>query len=311
MEYSFKELVNFCIKNKVEDYQNQPLAYLIKLLYIRKEKEKEKTLKKDYLRPLFKWTGSKNGEFTDFLKYLPKTWDTYVEMFAGGASLFFYLEPKKGVLNDVDGLLINFYSELAKGKAQNIVKFMEKTPKTKKQYDIIREELAENKLLPLKTAQYFYYLRKLAYKGMNKYEDGLFVVPFGKEETKNLDYSSLLNMKYVKLLKRTALCNESYEIIFKNYGNNEQNFIFMDPPYDSTFQNYGFFDFGKKHQENLAKLFKKAKAKCMIIINKTPLTSRLYHGFIKAEYEKVYRYRATSDDKKGKISSMHIVVCNY
>jgi DNA adenine methylase len=312
MEYSLKELVKFCEKEKVEDYENQPLAYLIKLLYTAKEKEKSKSLKANYLRPLFKWTGSKDGEFTDFLKYIPEKYTTYVEMFAGGASLFFYLEPARGVLNDIDEILINFYYNIKQGKLKEIAKFMEKTPKTKKQYDKIRTELAEKELSPLENAKYFYYLRKLSSKGMNKYEDGLFVVPYGEEEARNLDYSQLLSPKrYETLLKRTSLHNESYEAIFKEYGGTSKNFIFIDPPYDSTFQNYGFFDFTKKHQENLARMFKKTKAKCMIIINKTPLTSRLYHGFIKAQYEKVYRYRATSDDKKGKIGTIHLVVCNY
>ena len=102
---------------------------------------------------------------------------------------------------------------------------------------------------------------------------GKFNIPYGKYKTYN--YENLKNKDYEKLLKNTDIYNESFEHIFKNY-NNKNNFMFLDPPYDSEFTDYGYCKFGKDKHKTLAKCFKETKIKCLMIIGKTKLISELY-----------------------------------
>ena len=49
------------------------------------------------------------------------------------------------------------------------------------------------------------------------------------------------------LLKIVTKSSRSFEYIFENY-NNSENFMFLDPPYDSEFTDYGYCTFGKDEQ---------------------------------------------------------------
>ena len=64
------------------------------------------------LKPILKYNGGKSREIPLFEKYIPSTFDTYFEPFLGGGAVYFYLEPKKAVLNDVNARLINFYEDV-------------------------------------------------------------------------------------------------------------------------------------------------------------------------------------------------------
>lgn len=77
--------------------------------------------------PLIKWTGGKRDELKNFLHLIPE-FETYVEPFAGGAALFFHLEPAKGVLADVHPDLVALYRTMSAGKAGDIRAFMENHP---------------------------------------------------------------------------------------------------------------------------------------------------------------------------------------
>ena len=63
------------------------------------------------LKPLIKWPGGKAAEIDKILPHIPD-FERYIEPFAGGAALFFYLEPEKAVLNDTSKDLMEFYRML-------------------------------------------------------------------------------------------------------------------------------------------------------------------------------------------------------
>ena len=79
-------------------------------------------------------------------------------------------------------------------------------------------------------------------------KNGKFNIPFGKYKT--INYSDLKNNAYEMLLSRTEILNKGFEYIFENY-NDETNFMFLDPPYDSEFTDYGYCQFGKEEQLKL------------------------------------------------------------
>jgi len=129
---------------------------------------------------------------------------------------------------------------------------------------------------------------------------------------KELDEMNCDDVKkeYEKLLKRTEIFNKDFEYIFQNY-NNENNFMFLDPPYDSEFTDYGYCTFGKKEHEKLATCFKNTDIKCLMIIGKTPFIEELYHDYIVDEYDKKYRFKLHSGRIGDDINTKHLVIKNF
>ena len=53
------------------------------------------------MKPLVKYRGGKSKEIPHFVSYIPRFRGRYVEPFFGGGALFFHLEPKKAIINDI------------------------------------------------------------------------------------------------------------------------------------------------------------------------------------------------------------------
>lgn len=60
------------------------------------------------LKPLVKWPGGKSRLLKHIIPLIPQH-DRYIEPFLGGGALFFSLEPRKALLNDLSAELICFY----------------------------------------------------------------------------------------------------------------------------------------------------------------------------------------------------------
>jgi len=260
-----------------------------------------------HLKPLIKWSGGKGDEIKTFEKYFPREYDMYIEPFVGGGSVYFYLSPQKAVVNDVHKELVDLYRSVGNGYANNIYDFMQSNPNDEATYYRIRDHMQVN--TPIENAQRFYYQRKTCFRGMLRYNrDGKFNIPFGKY--KQINYSDLLNENYHTLLARTEILNQSYEYIFQNY-NNENNFMFLDPPYDSEFTDYGYCQFGKADQQKLAQHFKETKNKCLMIIGKTDFIVNLYKDYIVDEYDKQYKFKLYANRIGDEINTKHLVIKNY
>lgn len=259
-----------------------------------------------HLNPLVKWSGGKKDELDYILNHIPSSFDTYIEPFIGGGAVFFHLYPKKAVINDVHKDLIDFYLSIKNGLSNDIYDFMKEHPNNEETYYNIRSLSPKN---ILENAQKFYYLRKTCYRGMMRYnKKGEFNIPFGRY--KHCNYEELKNKEYEKLLQQTEIFNKSFEFIFENYDN-ENNFMFLDPPYDSQFTDYGYCSFGKEEQKKLAECFKKTNIKCLMVIGKTPLIEELYQDYIIEEYDKKYRFKLHSGRVGDEINTKHLIIKNF
>lgn len=268
-----------------------------------KEQKKDEHIN---LKPIVKWSGGKKDEIKNFQEHIPK-FDTYIEPFVGGGSVFFHLNPPKAVISDVHKELIDFYQSIKDGKLDDIYKFMEKHKNEEAVYYDVRNNMEVNNKLD--NAKRFYYLRKTCFRGMLRYnKSGKFNIPYGKYKTMN--FEDLKNKEYEKLLKNTQIHNDSFEVIFEKYDS-DKNFMFLDPPYDSEFTDYGYCSFGKEEHKKLAKCFKKTKIKCLMIIGKTEFISELYKDYIVSEYDKKYRFKIHSGRVGDEIDNKHLIIKNY
>ena len=259
------------------------------------------------LKPIIKWSGGKKDEIKLFEKYIPDDYQVYIEPFIGGGSVYFYLSPKKSVIADVHEELICFYKSIKEGNMDEIYKFMKEHPNEPEVYYNVRDKMEIKS--DLDRAKRFYYQRKTCFRGMLRYnKQGKFNIPFGRYKTCN--YEDLKNKNYETLLTNTDILNTGFEEIFSKY-NDEHNFMFLDPPYDSEFTDYGYCKFGKEEHIKLAECFKKTKNKCLMVIGKTDFIVDLYKDYIVDEYDKKYKFKIHSNRVGNEINTIHLVIKNY
>jgi len=259
------------------------------------------------MKPLIKWSGGKTKEIKEFSRFFPSSFSLYIEPFVGGGAVFFELSFNNNVINDIHTDLMNFYRQIKLGKAKDIYKLMKKYPNDEETYYFIRDEFEASN--DLEKAFKFYYLRKTCYRGMLRYnKEGKFNIPFGRY--KKINYEDILKKEYEELLKNTIIENTSFERIFEKY-NNSDNFVFLDPPYDSVFKNYGFGNFDRNKHLELFDYFTKTKNKCLLVIGFSDFIYDLYKDFVVYRYKKKYAFRLREGRIDDKIDNTHLIITNY
>ena len=284
------------------------------------------------LKPMIKYRGGKSKEIPTLIWQIPHFRGRYIEPFFGGGALFFYLEPQRAIINDINTALMMFYD----GVRNNYSKIREELDEIEQLYTINRAEFDKLKALHpkdrvedkneelyyhlrdqfngIKEKEYsdavlYYYINKTAYSGMIRYNaQGEFNVPFGRYKSLNTKSVTLLHSR---LLQRAELLNTDYSNVFNISDDND--FMFLDPPYDCIFSDYGNITyrddgFNENEHRRLAEDFKNLSCKTLMVIGKTPLTEELYHKYIQDEYEKNY---AVNIRNRFKSSATHIIVANY
>ena len=283
------------------------------------------------MNPMIKYRGGKSKEISHFISNMPENYNRYIEPFFGGGALYFYLEPQNAIINDVNTKLYSFYKQMQE-EYPSVRKQLDELQmvyeQNQKEYEGLKkkhpEERVENKNEALYykirdmfnhkieseylEAVVYFFINKTAYSGMIRYNaKGEYNVPFGRY--KNLN-TKLITDKHYELLKRTEIYNYDYSEIFNMAGNND--FIFLDPPYDCVFSDYGneaYRDgFGEDEHRRLANDFANLSCKSMLVIGKTALTEELYGKYIVEEYDKSYDVNIRN---RFKADAKHIIVTNY
>lgn len=282
------------------------------------------------MKPIIKYRGGKSKEINNFIEFIPNQYDRYIEPFAGGAALFFYLAPNAALINDINSRLVNFYLAVRENfdslKAEltrleltyrsnqmeyEQIKMKDKSRhvenKNEALYYLLRDMyngIIEKKYLD---ATLYYFINKTSYSGMLRFNSkGEFNVPFGRYKNFN---TQLVSEEHSELLKRTEITNEDYSEIFNRCTVND--FVFLDPPYDCIFTDYGNIEqngFTEDNHRRLAQDFRNLESRSLMVIGKTPLTEELYRPFIRAEYSKTY---AVNIRNRFKSESTHLVVTNF
>lgn len=162
----------------------------------------------------------------------------------------------------------------------------------------------------------FLFIRNFAYSGMFRYNsNGDFNVPYGgiaynnKNFSKKVEYLKTKELK--SLLDNTVIENLDFEDFFNQYIPENNDFVFLDPPYDSEFSTYAKNEFTKKDQVRLANyLIKKCKGKWMMIIKNTDFIFELYKnkGLNIQSFDKKYLVSFMNRNDKD---VEHLLITNY
>jgi len=283
------------------------------------------------MKPLVKYRGGKSKEIPQIEKHIPDFSGRYIEPFFGGGALFFYLEPKKAIINDINSKLMAFYngvksdfdnlrrelSEIEKTYKTNRKKFEElksQTPSERVEddnetlYYQIRDMFNDLVEKRYSDALLYFFINKTAYSGMIRYNaKGEFNVPYGRYANLN---TALVTKNHSDLLANAEIYNSDYKQIFEMAEEND--FMFLDPPYDCVFSDYGNAEhkdgFNERNHIELANNYKRLKCKALMVIGRTPLTEKLYGDMIVHEYGKSY---AVNIRNRFKASASHILISNY
>jgi DNA adenine methylase len=258
------------------------------------------------MKPLVKWGGGKSREIKYFDKYIP-SFDKYIEPFVGGGALYFYINHNDNVINDIHPELINLYQQIANDNGKKIYELMSKYDNTEDDYYYIRDKFKPSN--DIERAFVFFYLRKTCYRGMLRYnKKGHFNVPFGRYKTYN--YEILLDKQYNRILRNTIILNTDVSEVFDMF-NDTDNFVFLDPPYDSVFSNYGFCNYDKDKHIELYNKFITTNNKCLMVIGETDFIKQLYNDYIIDVFKKKYAFKIHSGRISDNINNNHLIICNY
>lgn len=256
--------------------------------------------------PLIKYSGGKRREIQYFKHWIPDKFNTYIEPFFGGGAVFFYLEPKKAIINDLNTNLMNFYNYFCNNRTE-LLDELSKLENTSDTYYRIRD-MYNNKIpKQYSDASIFYYINKTCFSGMIRYNNkNEFNVPFG--HYKKVNFSSNLTTEAAELLKNCDMYNVDFEHIFKKAQ--KDDFIFLDPPYMSTFQNYNPDGFSEYDHRRLFECFEKTQAKCLLVISELGIIRELYSKYIKSEYTKTYSINIKNRMLQSNTVT-HLIITNY
>ena len=107
----------------------------------------------------------------------------------------------------------------------------------------------------------------------------------------------------------TRIYCRDFEAFLQEVRPTANDFMFLDPPYDTEFSDYEGTAFTRLDQARLALALSKTKAKFLLIIKDTPFINGLYsQGFHVTSFDKSYTYNVRSrNDRKAE----HLIVTNY
>jgi len=208
-------------------------------------------------KPFLKWAGGKTQMLSDIQKYIPPSYNNYIEPFIGAGAVFFHLAPKSAVISDMNEELIIAYKVL-KDYPQELIEEL-RNHINDEQYFYHMRSLNPILLTYIQRASRLIYLNKTCFNGLYRVnKKGQFNTPFGKRNNPNIcDEETLLRAS--EILKGKNIVNQDFQIVLQQYAQ-PYDLIFIDPPYEpvseyADFKRYTKDFFSKEDQIRLKQEF--------------------------------------------------------
>lgn len=299
------------------------------------------------LKPPLKYRGGKSRELNQILPFVPTDAGQldisgrYVEPFLGGGALYFALAPHRALVNDINRPLMLFYADLR----DNYERMSRELSELEALYASQREDFQARKaaaggarvhddnddlyyrlrdefnsaLHRIRQGEaagsapssylfgtLYYFINKTAYSGMIRYNKrGEYNVPYGRYKSFT---AKNITAAHSDLLARSDIVCGSYTDVFAQLR--ADDFMFLDPPYDSVFHDYGNADsvFDEAAHRRLAAALADVPCRWTMAISLTPLTEELYGDRVKVRYSKNYSVNIRN---RFKSQADHIIVTNW
>ena len=162
----------------------------------------------------------------------------------------------------------------------------------------------------------YYFIREFCYASMFRYnKDWHFNIPYwwiaynNKDFRKKVEY--LLFDEVSKGFENTEICNVDFEKLLNNKVINKDDFVFLDPPYDTEFDDYHWDKFTKEDQKRLANCLYDLKWKFLLVIKNTNFIMSLYKDKPGIKIESFEKKYAVSIKWRNDQNVEHLIIYNY
>lgn len=251
--------------------------------------------------PIIPWIGGKR-RLADRLIPLFPPHECYVELFCGGAALYF-LRPVPApceILNDVNGELINLYRVVQHHLEEFVRQF--KWALTSRQVFKWLQDTKPETLTDIQRAARFYYLQHHAFGG--RVESQSFGTATTAPAINLLRIEESLSAAHLRLANGTTVENLPWADCLARYDR-AHTFFYADPPYWQT-EGYGVpFPFAE--YQALASTMRTIKGRMMVSINDHPQIREAFDGLVMHALEITYSV-GTADSRRA---SRELVITNW
>ncbi len=273
--------------------------------------------KNNLVVPFVKWAGGKRQLLPELLKRIPK-FTTYCEPFVGGGALFFYLQPKKAIINDFNKDLINTYITI-QNDVESLIQYLSTYKNDSESYYKIREldrTPLFHRMSDTEKASRLIYLNKTCYNGLFRVNSmGEFNSPFGSYKSPNIVNEPTLRAihSYFQNADITFLSGD-FEVAVK--GLKKGTFVYFDPPYDpvsasSNFTGYTNLGFGKQEQRRLKEVCDKLNAKGIKFLLSNSATDFILDLYKEYNIEKISAKRVINSNANNRGNVDEVLIRNY
>lgn len=159
----------------------------------------------------------------------------------------------------------------------------------------------------------FYWIREYCYGSMFRYNrQGDFNIPYGGMSYNRKDFQSKISAMFsdstAQVLGGSELCCMDFEAFLEHVAPGENDFMFLDPPYDTDFNDYEGRAFGHEEQERLAAVLRHTRANFILVIKNTEFIYHLYNGhFAIQPFDNRYTYNVRSRNERA---VEHLIISN-
>ncbi|MET0596013.1 MAG: DNA adenine methylase, partial [Polyangiaceae bacterium] len=233
-------------------------------------------------RPFLKWAGGK-GQLLGALRERVPSFKRYFEPFLGGGALFFALQPKRGVLSDVNDEIINCYKVVRDDVTALIGALGDHRYDEDHYYEVRNTDPAT--LPPIERAARTIFLNKTGFNGLYRVNrSGKFNVPFGRYAK-----PAICDQENLRACSEALGDMDIKTSDFEHSAGRAEggDFVYFDPPYvpvsrTAAFTAYAPGGFGLDAQSRLARLFAKLAGrgvKVLLSNSDVPEIRELYASF--------------------------------
>jgi DNA adenine methylase len=263
------------------------------------------------VKPIVKYQGGKSREIKTITGLLPSFTGKIIEPFCGGAAVAFHYQ-RQSILSDVNRDIINLYQVVASDQYQELQEKVD-IIKTLEHDDLEIEFYSAREAInqpwdcvdPLRRALSYIVVRQLCFSGMERYNaNGEFNVPFGHYKS----FSCNLSKDHHDFLLKCKISHASFEHCFEDA--NENDFIFIDPPYLDRL-GYTTGDGGSSLHEKLLSCLKTTSAKWLIIHSDHEFYRDSYKDYNIMTKDFVYSQRFGKNKNHSNAKVQHLYITNY
>ena len=159
----------------------------------------------------------------------------------------------------------------------------------------------------------FYFVREYCYGSMFRYNrNGEFNIPYGGISYNRKNFREKINRIFAPettalLSGAVCLCCD-FEEQMAQLELTENDFLFLDPPYDTRFHEYEGHAFDRHDQKRLADFLKQTPARFLLVIKNTDYIYSLYEGHFQIfAFENQYLYNVR---RRNERKAEHLLITN-